>query len=480
MGQFQKNVFLFTFGNVFINAASFFLLPLYTHLISPSDYGVINFLLIVSSFLTVVVSLSIHGGLSRFYFDCKNNNEIVELYTSIVMFSFTTSALVYGGIAAVVFWIKNDTLFSIKKTFFYVVLSISWLNILINNANSLLVSMQDAKKVTFVTMLISMTGIILNIIFITNFQDKIAAFFWGNFITRVLHASIYMCFTKKFLCLSLWRKTISQKLSKVLKYSVIRMPLELSAFATTFADRVMLYNLKASYDVGLYSIGYKIGSISDIIMMSVNTAMVPYLFGKLSKDTLDYSEVEKTSLKVFAFFSFIVFGFSLIINDIFLFLDKRYASANIVTLLILYSFYFNGMKLIFQVPLDYNIKFAKYKSLLWCFITGLNIFCNFIFIPLFGGYGAAFATLLSYILILPFIVFLAYKASPVRIRKEVIVIALITFTGGVFIFIKVTLVFFILKCIACICIAILFLSVLHINITNILTYFKNRFFWEKL
>ena len=131
MGQFQKNVFLFTFGNVFINAASFFLLPLYTHLISPSDYGVINFLLIVSSFLTVVVSLSIHGGLSRFYFDCKNNNEIVELYTSIVMFSFTTSALVYGGIAAVVFWIKNDTLCSIKKTVLCVVLRISCLKFIV-------------------------------------------------------------------------------------------------------------------------------------------------------------------------------------------------------------------------------------------------------------------------------------------------------------------------------------------------------------
>ena len=421
MGKFQQNAFLFTFGNIFVNTASFFLLPLYTHLISPEEYGTINFLLIVSSFLTVVVPFAIHGGLARFYFDCKDNNEIINLYTSVFMFSFAVSVVVYGALCSVIFLINNDTLVSVKKTFFYVVLSISWLNIFINNANALLTSMQEARKVTFVTMLISIIGIIINIIFITTFQDKIAAFFGANFITRVLHVLIYMTFTRKFLSFLPWKNMTFQKLYKVIKYSIARMPLELSAFATTFADRLMLYNLKASYDAGVYSIGYKIGSIPDVIMMSVNTAMVPYLFEKLSKDTPDYSEIERISLKVFSFFSFIVFCFSLIINDIFLLLDKRYAGANIITLLILYSFYFDGMKLVFQIPLDYNIKFAKYKSLLWFFISGLNIICNFIFIPRFGGYGAAFATLLSYVVILPFIIFLAYKASPIKINKKVII-----------------------------------------------------------
>ncbi|QSI03584.1 hypothetical protein DYQ05_00965 [Treponema pedis] len=101
-------------------------------------------------------------------------------------------------------------------------------------------------------------------------------------------------------------------------YSFVRIALELSELVTTFVDRVMIYNLKASYDAGIYFIGYKIGSIADILMISVNTAMVPNIFEKHSAENSIYSEIEKVSSIVFIFF-ILLFLRCLLLSMIYLF-----------------------------------------------------------------------------------------------------------------------------------------------------------------
>ncbi|WP_225969183.1 hypothetical protein, partial [Treponema pedis] len=58
-----------------------------------------------------------------------------------------------------------------------------------------------------------------------------------------------------------------------------------------------------------------------------------------------------------------------------------------------------------------------------------------------------FATLLSYMVILPFIIGLAYKVSLVSFDRKLIIGFLITFLGNVFIFMPATtFVLFMIKC----------------------------------
>lgn len=55
-------------GGILLKALSFFLLPLYTRHLTPSDYGIIGVTTAISTVLGILFPSSLHGALLRFYF----------------------------------------------------------------------------------------------------------------------------------------------------------------------------------------------------------------------------------------------------------------------------------------------------------------------------------------------------------------------------------------------------------------------------
>jgi O-antigen/teichoic acid export membrane protein len=76
-------------GDLFLKAISFLLLPLYTRLLDPSDYGIWALANVVSSVASIFISLSIHGFIPVIYFDGSGEKERREntgtLFVSVVL-----------------------------------------------------------------------------------------------------------------------------------------------------------------------------------------------------------------------------------------------------------------------------------------------------------------------------------------------------------------------------------------------------------
>ena len=66
-----KNTSIYTLGRLIPQLAGFFLLPIYTKYLTPSDYGIISAMQILSSVLVILFSLSIEGKLKSFAFSPK-------------------------------------------------------------------------------------------------------------------------------------------------------------------------------------------------------------------------------------------------------------------------------------------------------------------------------------------------------------------------------------------------------------------------
>ncbi|OKL39628.1 lipopolysaccharide biosynthesis protein [Pontibacter flavimaris] len=103
-----KNLFIYSSGALFLKGIGFFLIPLYTSLLAPSDYGKLELLTTIATVLGILFSF----GLSQvvfieyFHLDAKGKREIIQqitcayTYLALPLFALAGVLLVFFGNAA--------------------------------------------------------------------------------------------------------------------------------------------------------------------------------------------------------------------------------------------------------------------------------------------------------------------------------------------------------------------------------------------
>ncbi|MDZ7672400.1 MAG: oligosaccharide flippase family protein [Halanaerobiales bacterium] len=75
MNKIVKNTSLYTIGNILPKAISFLLLPLYTKFLTPEDYGILNSMILLRTFLIVFMTMAINKSVYRLYFDYEEKRK---------------------------------------------------------------------------------------------------------------------------------------------------------------------------------------------------------------------------------------------------------------------------------------------------------------------------------------------------------------------------------------------------------------------
>ena len=75
-----KNTGIIAIGNISTKLISFFLLPIYTALLSTSEYGTFDYILSIATFCVPFVSLLMDESIFRFLIDCKTELETSDFY----------------------------------------------------------------------------------------------------------------------------------------------------------------------------------------------------------------------------------------------------------------------------------------------------------------------------------------------------------------------------------------------------------------
>ena len=92
-----KNTGIIAIGNISTKLVSFFLLPLYTTLLSASEYGVFDYILSIATFCVPFVSVLMDESIFRFLIDCKKQEEkekVISTSLMIVLTGMTGFALI--------------------------------------------------------------------------------------------------------------------------------------------------------------------------------------------------------------------------------------------------------------------------------------------------------------------------------------------------------------------------------------------------
>ncbi len=373
-----------TFGSKLL---TFFLMPLYTHVLTKGEYGIVDLLVQAANLLIPVVSLGINESIIRFGADGENDPRTV--FTS----GFVTIAIGFGG-----FCLLYPVFRMIGGIGEY--LPLIYLFILCAMIHYLCARLAKAlgcvKRFALGGILGTALTVVFNVWFLL-FADMGITGYLLAIVLADVGSTVYFiiaCGLHRYLRFSYLRKSTW---SAMLRYALPMIPTTVLWWITDVSDRYIIKWFLGDEYNGLYAVSYKIPTIL-ILLCSIfmDAWQLSVLSEKSKEERRDFFS------KVFVMFQSVMFLaagglilFSKIITNI-LVSDAFYDSWQYIpTLLIATTF----SCLVTFLGTVYVVE-KQSRSTLWtsCLGAGMNIIGNMVLIPVWGVHGAAISTALSYML----------------------------------------------------------------------------------
>lgn len=382
-----SNTFIFAIGTFSSKVLVFLLMPLYTKVLSEAQYGTVDLMVQVGNFLLPLVSCGIVNGIIRFGLDkYYKKRDVFTTGFLTILFGFII-LLILEPILVHVPYLNENTM-------------MIYVFVLMSSMRSLCSQFVRAKgyvKLYAIDGLLSTaTTIFFNVLYLVVLKWGINGYMLAMISADTLSTLFlfYVAGLRRYLHIRGLNLSTSREM---LRYSIPMIPNSIFWWVNNMASRYMIaYFMGEEYN-GLFAVAYKIPTI--IVLMS-NIFMDAWQMSAIS-DSPDKRASFFT--RVFLFYQSLICTaasglilFSKVITMI-LVSDSFYESWKYIPLLLL-STIFSCMSTFLG-----SVYMVEKKSMLNFITTGIgaviNVVLNFLFIPIFGVNGAAFATFLSYFVV---------------------------------------------------------------------------------
>ncbi len=389
--SFLKDSGVYMLPTILAQGINFFLVPLYTRVLSPSDYGAIDMLKVFSSLALLVVALEISQGFGRFFVDEKTDSGKKIISSTSLIFTVLTfsifllicqlfapflSKLILGEEGLVTFFRIGSIYIAVTGVSIFIDTQLRYE----------LKSKQYSKKNILLFLVTAFTSVVLAYVMNLKLLGMVIGLLVGSLVSLIYGAWLLRS--------SYHLKINKEKLVEMLMFSLPLVPTGFAVFFSSYMDRLMINHYLSLNDVGLYGIGFRVGSIVILLISGVNRSLAPLIYNH-------YKEIDTPKQLSNIFRHFIAVA-------ILFFVGLSLFSIEILMLLTTPEYYESSKIIIYLVPailLSQMYIFApgmgiakKTKSIMFINIGAavITIFLNWLLIPYFGYVGAAIATLLTY------------------------------------------------------------------------------------
>lgn len=422
MNKYKKllsNTAAMTVGQFSSKILSFLLIPLYTSILSTEEYGIYDIIVTTVTLLTPFLTLVISEAILRFAIDNDYDNRYV-LTIGVTLVVLGSGVLILlspifsfvGSIAKYRIWIV---------VFFFVM-----------NLHTVLIQfLKGINKVTqysIMGVISTMTTLSLNIYFLVIRNYGIVGYLLAATMSHLLVSLIIIIHNK------LWTYVVNplsiprNVYKDMLRFSVPMIPNSISWWVSDSSDKYVILWFLSSAEVGLYSIAYKIPTLLTMVMSLFVSAFQISIFDEFKKeDGSNFFKTVYTSVMMALLVAASMLIFASKYLAVVLYKNSFY-SAWMVGCILIFAFVFNSLS-----SLIGTIYTATKKTSVLFYSTlaaaCVNIVLNIILIPGYGLYGAAFATLVSYVCVWLIRALLAKKQMEKGFidRNSLIIMVLIAF-----------------------------------------------------
>lgn len=419
-------------GYILQRFLGFLLLPLFTRILTPSDYGVIALIGIVTIAFSSIYTLGTGNSMAILYFEAHNLKRRSQIiWTTAVLLICNSIFFTILG-AAFAPQISNLIL---ETTNYANLLQIALITLLLTTITEPFYAYlrMEEKQKTFVilTTIDTLLTLIISIITIVVLHMGI----YGMFISSLISKSIMILVTGITVgCSFPYKFSIDMRLVKSL--IKIGFPSIFGLFAfllIDFADRQMIQRLLDINALGIYSIGYNFGMIMLLISNAFSIAWPPFFMSFIDKPAEANTIFGKVLKYYIAVFGTLAVLFFIIAKPVTLIMTApAFHSAFTVVGLVAAAYMLKGCYLIL-LPGIYFAKKLHWQSTIEWFAAIINIGLNFILIPKIGIIGAACATFLSYLClpILSWVVSRKYLKITYEKQHMIILVASVIITASI-------------------------------------------------
>ena len=424
-----KHSSIYGSANLLQKGIGFIMIPLYTHYLSPADYGVLELMDLTINVITMLIGMGLGSAIIRFYHHYESPGDKIEVFTTafifmavVCLFAVGISELFAKPIASIV----------LGKSEFYRYFQIIFISMGLQTLASVPESLLLAKKQPLIFSAISIGTLIsyltFNILFLVAFKMGVTGILLSMLITKILNNSALLFFTFRRTRL----KFSLEKLEDMVNFGLPLVPAGIGMFIMHFSDRFFIQKLCSLNDLGLYSLGYKFGMIISVLV----TAPIFRIWNTQRFEIAKTDNGKQVLGRIFTYFSAVVIftglGISVLIKEvIFVMAAPGFQEATTFVPLIALGYILYGVAGYFTLGMMI-INRTKYIAYVQLSSAGISILLNMFFISRYGVMGAALSTVISFLFLALFSLVISQKLYPVPLEygRVAILFALAMFVFG--------------------------------------------------
>jgi O-antigen/teichoic acid export membrane protein len=407
-----KDSLIYSLGGFAGHFIGVFLVPIFTRIFSPNDYGIIDLIGAVTTFLNLFLISGLDSATGRYYVDAEEDDDrkltaSTALYYLIALSFFTVLVLICFSkeVTTVVF---GD---SANSIFLTVALGAIPFSVLFASCHNLLKFRFQPVAYAATSILSLLIQISLTIYLVVYMRVGIIGIFIARLLTMFLSSGIGLWLTRDS-----YSRTFSfRRLKELLYFGMPLVPLSLAHYILTYSDRYFLKYFCGLNEVGLYGVGYRLASVISLLLFGFQKAWGPYVFStyKGKQARRDFSKIyDYASIAVCVAFLLL----SLFAKEIMLiFTTRDYVEAYKVVPFVAASiatYTFGGY-------FAFGIGIAKkniHRAWGGAVAALINLGLNYVLIPPLGMIGAAIATIISFLVMGIILMYISQRYYRVEYR----------------------------------------------------------------
>jgi O-antigen/teichoic acid export membrane protein len=456
--QLAGQTAIYGLSSVVPRLLNYLLVPLYTRVFLPEEYGIVTEMYAYLGFLLVLLTFGMETGYFRFATKSKDNDSIystafytlLSTSTFFVVIMYLLSSKIVNGLG----YPENPE---------YVVLLAMVIGLDAFCAIPFAKLRLENKAFTFsIIKIVGVTvNILLNLFFLTlcpkieifnnsilyNQNLGITYVFISNLVSSLL-VTLVLVFKSGSV-----PKTFNLKqLKSLMLYSIPLLISGLGGTTNESFDRIFIKYLVPEesnplYQLGIYGSNVKLAVLMVLFIQMYRYAAEPFFFS--TADNKDSPKIYSNMIKYFLVFTLLIFLGVGLFTDVFKYLvgSNFREGLGVVPILLLANLFYG---IFFNLSIWYKLKNKTWYGIYYTFAGAIvTITLNIILIPNIGYYGAAIARLACYILMCVLCYYGGKKIFPIpyQIKRMALyfTLALLLFFIGFFVNINIYIVSFIFR-----------------------------------
>ena len=394
-----KESLIYGTGHVLVRFITFLLLPIYTHVFTPDEYGIVSLAYAFIGFSIMFYRYGMDTALMKYSVQFKFDSR--KAYISSIYIIQIFSSIIFSGI---LYFLRNyvsESILGVNNSDWIIIIAgILILDNLWNHHILIFRAENRPGPYIFFNLLNVTLTMVLNILLVVKWELGIE----GVLISNLLVSSITFIFSLPIIIKRIDLSLIKSKVIKdVIIFGLPFLPAGIFTVVMELSNRYILQWFEGTYSVGLFSAGYKLGIFGLIIVMGFNMGWTPYFLRRIKEEGAkkEFSYIASLFLGLLGF---IIIMISIWIPEIIrlkigsdYLIGESFWSAEKVVPIVLIGYFFFGTYVI-QLPGVYAKEITTWIPIFRGIGAISNISLNIILIPKYGVLGSAWATAISFVL----------------------------------------------------------------------------------